>query len=183
MRVIAGQARGTRLGPVPDGTRPVSDRAREGVFSSLGPAVRGASVLDLFAGTGAMGIEALSRGAERAVFVDSSAQAIRTIRANLARTGLEANASLRRARAAPVLRHAGPFDLVLMDPPYALPGPEVDALLTEIAGQGVVSPGGTVVLTRPQKGYKPVIPLNLALERRLSYGDTAVLIFKVPEQQ
>lgn len=183
MRVIAGQAKGTRLGPVPDGTRPVSDRAREGLFSSLGAAVGGASVLDLFAGTGAMGIEALSRGAARALFVDSSAQAVRTIRANLERTGLGANASVRRARAAATPRHGGPFDLILMDPPYALPGSDLDALLSEIAGQGVAKPGGTVVLTRPQKGYMPVIPLNLALERRLSYGDTAVLIFKVPEQQ
>jgi 16S rRNA (guanine966-N2)-methyltransferase len=183
VRVIAGEAKGTRLGPVPGGTRPVSDRAREGVFSSLGAGVRGARVLDLFAGTGAMGIEALSRGAAEAVFVDSSPAAVRTIRANLERTGFGSRASVRRARAAAALRRGGAFDLVLLDPPYALPGPEVDALLDEIAGQGVGRPGALVVLTRPSKGYMPVIPLNLSLERRLSYGDTAVLMFRVPEQQ
>lgn len=181
MRVIAGEARGTRLAPVPDGTRPVSDRAREGVFSSLGPSVRGARVLDLFAGTGAMGIEALSRGAAHAVFVDSAAAAIRTIRANLERTKLASKASVRRARAEAMAGHGGPFDLVLLDPPYAHPPAAVDALLSELAGQGVLAPGARVVLTRPAKGYMPVIPLDLPPERRLSYGDTAVLLFRVPE--
>ena len=78
MRVVAGAARGRRLAPVPEGTRPVSDRAREGLFSSLGDAVVGAGVLDLFAGTGALGIEALSRGAAGATFVDRAPGAIRT---------------------------------------------------------------------------------------------------------
>src|SRR4051794_29645804 len=88
MRVVAGSARGRRLGPVPPGTRPVSDRAREGLFSSLGPDVDGARVLDLYAGTGALGLEALSRGAASATFVDDAAPAIRTITGNLDRTGL-----------------------------------------------------------------------------------------------
>ena len=85
MRVVAGESRGRRLAPVPAGTRPVSDRAREGLFSSLGELVQGARVLDLFAGTGAVGIEALSRGADRAVFVDSSLAAVRAVRDNLER--------------------------------------------------------------------------------------------------
>src|SRR5438093_3582697 len=102
MRVIGGEAKGTRLAPVPRGTRPASDRAREGFFSSLGDRVRGARVLDLFAGTGAMGIEALSRGAEHATFVDSSPAAIATVRDNLRRTGLAERASvLRRPARAP----------------------------------------------------------------------------------
>src|SRR4029079_16781957 len=88
MRIIAGTARGVRLAPFPDGTRPLADRAREGLFSSLGEAVVEAAVLDLFAGTGAVGIEALSRGAARAVFVDSSPDAVRTIRENLERAKL-----------------------------------------------------------------------------------------------
>jgi 16S rRNA (guanine966-N2)-methyltransferase len=83
VRVIAGTAKGTRLAAVPPGVRPVSDRAREGVFSSLGELVSGAAVLDLFAGTGAMGIEALSRGAAAAVFVERSPRAIASIRQNL----------------------------------------------------------------------------------------------------
>ena len=80
VRVVAGTAKGVRLAPVPRGVRPVSDMAREGVFSSLGELVRGARVLDLYAGTGAMAIEALSRGAEHAVLVERDRAALRTIR-------------------------------------------------------------------------------------------------------
>ena len=85
MRVIAGSAKGVRLGPVPRGVRPVSDMAREGVFSSLGPDVAGGRVLDLYAGTGAMAIEALSRGAEHATLVERDRAALGAIRDNLAR--------------------------------------------------------------------------------------------------
>ena len=84
MRIIAGTARGVRLGRVPHGVRPVSDRAREGLFSSLGDRVPGAEVLDLYSGTGALGIEALSRGAERATFVESDRASAAAVRANLA---------------------------------------------------------------------------------------------------
>jgi 16S rRNA (guanine966-N2)-methyltransferase len=182
VRVIAGEAKGTRLGPVPAGTRPVSDRAREGLFSSLGPAVSGARVLDLFAGTGAMGIEALSRGAGHAMFVDSAPEAIKTIHDNLARTGLAERASVRRSTANRAIRGiSGQFGLVLLDPPYGTGAGELDRLVDEIAGQGVVAAGGAVVLTRPAKGYTPVIPVHWRLERRLSYGDTVVLVFRVPK--
>jgi 16S rRNA (guanine(966)-N(2))-methyltransferase RsmD len=85
VRVVAGSAKGVRLGPVPRGVRPVSDAAREGVFSSLAELVPGALVLDLYAGTGAMAIEALSRGAEHAVLVERNRAAVRTIRDNLER--------------------------------------------------------------------------------------------------
>ena len=88
MRVIAGSAKGMRLGPVPPGVRPVSDRAREGLFSSLALEIPDARVLDLYAGTGALGIEALSRGAEHAVFVDRAYQASAAIHDNLDRTRL-----------------------------------------------------------------------------------------------
>src|SRR3954462_550231 len=100
MRIIAGSARGARLGPVPPGVRPVSDRAREGLFSSLGDRVLDAEVLDLYAGTGALGIEALSRGAKEATFVESDRRAVAAVRANLSRVGLEAQA---RVRHRPVL--------------------------------------------------------------------------------
>jgi 16S rRNA (guanine966-N2)-methyltransferase len=178
MRVIAGSAKGTRLGPVPSGTRPVSDRAREGLFSSLGPAIEGARVLDLFAGTGALGIEALSRGAESATFVEAAGPAVKVIRLNLARTHLEGLGRVRHQTALGAVRAGvGPFDLVFLDPPYRIPGPELDALIAEVAGQGVVVPSGRVVLTRLDRSYTPVIPVHWQLERRLSYGDTAVLVF------
>lgn len=178
---MAGSAKGTRLAAVPSGTRPVSDRAREGFFSSLGSRVEGARVLDLFAGTGAMGIEALSRGAANAVFVDSAPQAISAIGQNLQRTKLAEQSTARRQDVLRALRQdLGPFDLIVLDPPYRLPPAYLDATLAEIAGQGAAAPRATVALTRSEQSYMPVIPVNWRLERRLSYGDSAVLIFQTP---
>src|SRR5439155_8402492 len=161
VRIIAGSARGTRLAPVPAGTRPVSDRAREGLFSSLGPGVKGARVLDLFAGTGAMGIEALSRGAGHATFVDSSTGAITTVHDNLDRTHLAHLATVRRQAADRAIRDiSARFDLVLLDPPYRLEQGRLERLLSEIAGQSVVEAGGRVILTRSSRSYIPVIPVH-----------------------
>ncbi len=181
MRIVAGSARGTRLAPVPAGTRPVSDRAREGLFSSLGARVERARVLDLFAGTGAMGIEALSRGAASALFLDSSPQAMSVIKQNLERTKLAEHALVRRQDVLRALRQGiGSFDLVILDPPYRVSAAYLDAVLAEIAGQGAAATGGIVALTRSEGSYMPVIPVNWALERRLSYGDSAVLLFQTP---
>lgn len=123
MRVVAGSAKGRRLqAPQGDDVRPTSDRVREALFSSLESidAVRDAVVLDLFAGTGALGIEALSRGASHATFVDDSRLAISAIRANLEATRFAGRASVLQAESAQWLRaYTGPeFDLVLADPPY-----------------------------------------------------------------
>jgi 16S rRNA (guanine966-N2)-methyltransferase len=181
VRIVAGSAKGTRLGRVPAGTRPLSDRAREGLFSSLGERVERARVLDLFAGTGAMGIEALSRGAQTALFLDSSPQAVRAIAQNLQRTGLAERATVRRQDVLRALRQGvGSFDLVMLDPPYRVPGPYLDAVLAEIAGQGAVAAAGMVVLTRSDRSYMPVIPVHWRPERRLSYGDSAVHLFQTP---
>lgn len=120
MRVIAGRAGGLRL-DCPDGiARPMMDRVRGAVFSSLGEAVTGARTLDLFSGSGALGIEALSRGAASCVFVDRHRKAVETIRGNLARAGL--SGTVRGQDVASFLAHAGPgtFDLVFADPPFAL---------------------------------------------------------------
>jgi 16S rRNA (guanine966-N2)-methyltransferase len=180
VRVVAGSARGTRLAPVPAGTRPMSDRAREGLFSSLG-SVEGSRVLDLFAGTGAMGIEALSRGAATVLFLDSAPAAARTIRENLRRTGLESQGTVRRVDGLREIRQKpGQFDLIVLDPPYGLPGRVLEAVLSEIAGQGVAAPGARIVLTRSSRSYMPVIPVNWQLERRLSYGEAVVLVFRTP---
>jgi 16S rRNA (guanine966-N2)-methyltransferase len=126
MRVVAGSARGIKLvAPLGRGTRPTSDRVREATFNALGSlgVVDGAAVLDLFAGSGAMGIEALSRGATRATFVDNDRSALEAIRSNLAATKLAAYATVIRADAA---RFAGAdaagFDLAVIDPPYAFDG-------------------------------------------------------------
>ena len=179
MRIIGGSAKGVRLAPVPAGTRPMSDRAREGLFSSLGERVPGARVLDLFSGTGAIGIEALSRGAAQAVFVDSAPGAAKTIRENLRRAKLDRQGVVRRLDAlATVRQKPGQFDLVFADPPYRLRTAYLEALLEELAGQGVVAPGGLIVLSRSTKSHIPVIPVNLPLARRLSYGDSIVLVYQ-----
>ncbi len=181
MRVVAGSAKGTRLAPVPAGTRPLSDRAREGLFSSLGPALEGARVLDLFAGTGAMGIEALSRGSANALFVDSAPAAVRTIAENLRRTRLGGKGEARRLDAIRALRqNLGQFDLVLADPPYKLEPREVNTLLSELRSSGAVASGGRVVITRRRGSYMPVIPVDWHLTKQLHYGDALVLVFQAP---
>ena len=181
MRVIAGTAKAIRLGRVPPGVRPVSDRAREGIFSSLSGTLPGARVLDLFAGTGALGIEALSRGAERAVLVERNPAAVRAIRDNLERTGLTDLAQIVRGDALAYVGGADPvrgrFDLVLADPPYAAPAEQVDALLVGIASD-LLQEGGTVALTRRSGSSTPVIPVHFLVAKRLEYGDTAVLVFR-----
>jgi 16S rRNA (guanine966-N2)-methyltransferase len=159
----------------------MSDRAREGLFSSLGATVEGARVLDLFAGTGAIGIEALSRGAASVLFVDSAPPAVKAITENLRRTKLGRSGRIRRMDALRAVRERpGPFELVILDPPYRLEQPYLEGLLDEIAGQGVVVPGGRVVLSRSTRTYMPVIPVHWQLERRLSYGDTIVFVFRRP---
>lgn len=179
MRVIAGSAKGVRLAAVPAGTRPLSDRAREGLFSSLGPKVVGATVLDLFAGTGATGIEALSRGAASALFVDSAPAAAKVIGENLRRTRLQAKGTVRTQDVRRALAsHLGPHDLVLMDPPYAIEPVILDGTLQDLERYGTASADATVVLTRDAKGYIPVVPINWSNERRLAYGDAVVLIFR-----
>lgn len=175
MRVIAGTARGMRLGRVPAGTRPLSDRAREGLFSSLGDRVRDARCADLFAGTGAVGIEALSREASRCAFVDSSSSAIRTIRKNLARTGLTDRAEVTRADVGRYLVRPGePLDLAFLDPPYALS----EATIREALGalRTRLSEGAIVALTRSSRNTTDVIPVDWSVIRRLAYGDTHVLL-------
>ena len=182
MRVIAGSAKGVRLAPVPAGVRPVSDRAREGLFSSLAGDVANARVLDLFAGTGALGIEALSRGADRAVFVERNRGAVRALRENLERTHLGERAGV---VASGVLAFVagnggsagGPFDLVLADPPYEAPAGDLDRVLASLS-EGWLAPGAAVAVTRRSRSSTPVIPVHWRIAKRLEYGDSTVLIFR-----
>ena len=180
MRVIAGSARGTRLGPVPRGVRPVSDRAREGVFASLGADVAEARCLDLYAGTGAMGIEALSRGATSCVFVERSRSAAAAIRHNLERTRLSATASVSVAEVGRFLRSrpAEGFDLVFLDPPYETGAPEIADRLEDLAAGWLAAEGWTVVLTRGQRGALPELPVHWAARRTLRYGDSLLTLYR-----
>ncbi len=174
MRVVAGTYRGRKLvAPPGSETRPTSDRVREALFSVLGASVQGARVLDLFAGSGALGIEALSRGAERAVFVDSSHKAISAVRANLAALGIDADVRPIEARAA--LRAASTrgeaYDLVFLDPPYRRAA-ELGRELSE--GLAAVLAPGARVVTESDRRALLEIDLPLCDERR--YGDTVIRI-------
>jgi 16S rRNA (guanine966-N2)-methyltransferase len=174
MRVVAGLYGGRRLiAPAGTETRPTSDRVREALFSVLGPSIQGAHVLDLFAGSGALGIEALSRGAAEAVFVDRSHKAVQAIRANLTALGIEAEVRPIEARAA--LRAASArreaYDLVFLDPPYRRAG-ELGRELSE-GLTAVLAPGARVV-TESDRRMPLELDLPLSDERR--YGDTVIRI-------
>ncbi len=174
MRIIAGTLGGRRLvAPRGLATRPTSDRVREALFSALGD-VSGARVLDLFAGTGALGIESLSRGAAHATFVENARPALQALRANLAALGVADRASVvAEAAVRAVGSVAGPFDLVFIDPPYAalatIP-PLVAALDRALA------PGSTLVLEHASRDPQPRLE---GLEGRppRAYGDTSISVF------
>jgi 16S rRNA (guanine966-N2)-methyltransferase len=160
----------------------MSDRAREGLFSSLGRSVVDARVLDLYAGTGALGIEALSRGARHATFVDHDPASLRAVRENLERTRLSGDARVVRAEAVAFVSRKdnenGAFDLVFLDPPFAEEGRGLADVLAALARGRLASSGWTVVLTRGRRSSMPVIPLNWPVARRLAYGDTLVFVYR-----
>lgn len=175
MRVIAGACGGRRLPTAPRGVRPTADRVKEAVFSRLGSLVDQARVLDLFAGSGALGIEALSRGASHVCFVDRSPGSVAAVRSNLAALGLEAAAEVRKASAEGALRRLARegecFDLVFLDPPYAS-GLAAPTLLRLVEGP-LLAPSATVVLESAKR--HPLAPVEgLQLRGERSYGDTRI---------
>ena len=182
MRIVAGSAKGVRLATVPAGVRPLSDRAREGLFSSLGAEVPGARVLDLYAGTGATGIEALSRGALIAVFVDRSHAALAAVHENLERAKVADRATALLAQVPSFLARADapdlPFDLVFVDPPYEVGGPDLADVMAELAARWLPEEDWTVVLTRGRKSSTPVIPLHWRAARELRYGDSLLTLYR-----
>jgi 16S rRNA (guanine966-N2)-methyltransferase len=174
VRVVAGAYGGRRLA-VPRGahTRPTADRVREAVFSMLG-SVEGTRVLDLFAGSGALGLEALSRGAAEVTFVDSAPAAVRVVRANLEALGgagevrrSDARAFVRNARA-----RGRQYDLVFLDPPYRRAGALAEALAGDLAA--VLAPRARVVAESDRRGPLE-LSLPLVVERR--YGGTVIRIY------
>jgi len=172
VRVVAGAFRGRPLrAPKGGRTRPTADKVREALFSILGP-VEGLRVLDLFAGSGALGIEALSRGAASAVFVDSASRAVAAVRGNLDELGVEAE--VRRADAERWLGGGrGPYDLVFADPPYDL-APRVGGPLSELL-PAVLSENARIV-TESDKRAPLTLALPLITER--TYGDTRIAIHR-----
>jgi 16S rRNA (guanine966-N2)-methyltransferase len=156
--------------------------AREGLFASLGSLVEGVRWLDLFAGTGAAGIEALSRGAQAAVFVERSAEAAAVIRENLRRTGFEASARVIRAEVGRWLAEGaarqGPFDVVLLDPPYTLTTDSLAGLLGTLDSGWLAPEGWTAIVTRGHKSPLPAVPLHWAVRRQLRYGDSLLIQYR-----
>ena len=180
-RISGGEARGIPIAE-PRGLRlrPTSSLVREAVFNILGERVVGAAVADLFAGTGALGIEALSRGASRATFVDSEAAACQAILQTLSRTGFQDRARVLRGKLPAALASLdGPFDLVFLDPPYQEPvGPEI---LVEV--ERYLAPDGLVVYEHGSRYNPPGRPGGLHLLDRRTYGDSAIALYATQEGQ
>lgn len=173
MRVIAGSARGKNLQALPgeDVTRPTIDRVKEAMFSSIQFLVPGARVLDLFAGSGQLGIEALSRGARSCIFVDQAPAALAVVAANCKAAGVERQSNIRQSEALAFLANIrGPFDLVLLDPPYhrdILPG-----VLTAL--QDKVAPGGVVLAESERGAQLPEQAGALVRTKQYHYGKIMV---------
>jgi len=179
-RIIAGEAGGRRLAVPPgDRVRPTSDRVKESVFSALGPArLVGARVLDLYAGTGALGLEALSRGAATALLVERDPAAVRAIRANIETLGFADRAVLRVGAVSTVVSGPAPdspFDLALLDPPYDTPNDDLGAVLGLLAGGGWLTPDATVMVERAAGTPAPPWPPGWGSTWERCYGDTLVL--------
>lgn len=184
LRVISGQLGGRRLRTLPGRTtRPTSDRVKEALFNILGPSLEGARVLDLFAGSGSLGIEALSRGAREAVFVERDSRARVLVRTNLDATGLGLRARLLGVEALAALdqlaAEGASFDLVFLDPPYGMG--LLEPALKVLAGGRLLDAGARLVAEHAWReaaavaGLAGGTPLRLVTQRR--YGDTGLSIF------
>lgn len=178
MRVITGSARGVQL-KTPEGlvTRPTTDRVKEAMFSIIQFDIPGASVLDLFGGTGQLGIEALSRGAQSAVFVDAGEPACRLIRENLKKTRLEGQSKVIRSDYMDYLsRCREQFDIILLDPPYA----EVflENALKRITEIDILQSNGIIVTERPLGKELPWEFENYTRSRDYKYGKTLLTIYR-----
>ena len=179
MRVIAGRARGRRLLPVPgEGTRPITDRAKEALFSILGPRIVRARVLDLFAGTGGVGIEALSRGAAQVVFVERAGKAVETLRQNLETTGLTAGAEVVRGDVFRFLElpPRQPFDVVFIAPPQ-YQGLWLKTLEAVDAQPALLAEGGEAIVQIFPKEYTEPALKNLVLTDERRYGSVLLLFY------
>jgi len=184
LRVIAGSLKGRRLA-TPDwpGLRPTSDRLRETLFNIVAPRIASARVIDGYAGTGAVGIEALSRGASHVTFIEADPRAVRLIEQNLDRCGIDPEADDRCSiirgsftnvvRAAPTAPMHRDVDLILLDPPYD--EPDIEAVL--VAAAHVLAPSGLIVLEHARRRVLPASVDGLRLARTVPSGDSALAIF------
>lgn len=179
-RIIAGTARGKTLQVPKHGTRPTSERVRESLFSMLEHegAVRGASVLDLYAGSGALALEALSRGATDAVLADISGPAVQAARRNVRRCGFDNQARVLKSDAIRFLEGTDQtFDLIFLDPPYDISPLTLTDVLDRVTT--IVEASGTVVLERSRRGHAVTTFGGLEVTKERVWGDTAAWFLKV----
>ena len=184
MRIVAGSCRGRRI-KVPAGrdVRPTADRVREAVFSSLGAHVEGAAALDLFAGSGALGLEALSRGADTAVFVERSSATFQVLKENIDNTGLGSRSRLVRGDAITAVRRLASketfFNLVFLDPPYA--SKLLERVLLALVQWPLLAPGALIVAEH-DRDRQPVLPPSgeLRITSTRTYGSTSISMISKP---
>ncbi|WPP39907.1 16S rRNA (guanine(966)-N(2))-methyltransferase RsmD [Paenibacillus hunanensis] len=186
MRVISGSAKGRPLKAVPgNGTRPTTDKVKEAMFSIIGPYFDGGHVLDLFAGTGGLGIEALSRGMEHGVFIDMEYKSIEVIKSNVQSARLTEQAEIYRNEAGRALKvlqkREATFDLVFLDPPYRMKnGIE---LMQEMHERGLLNPGATIVLEFETGHPYPTECQHFIGVRQAEYGDTTLYVYRYEPEQ
>lgn len=190
MRVIGGEFRGRRLrAPRGDQTRPTADRVREALFNVLAPFIADATVLDLFAGSGALGLEALSRGAASAVLVESDAVVCRVLRQNVATLDIGTRADIWQMPVQAALRRLGAdgmtFDFIMLDPPYRQG--LVDATVALLADGTVLAPDG-IIVAEHERSAETAATVDtahgsLVRVRTLTYGDTAISMYRRPERE
>lgn len=181
MRVISGLAKGRPLKAVPGNTtRPTTDKVKEALFSIIGPYFDGERALDLFAGTGGLGIEALSRGAAHAVFVDTNPRSVEVVRRNLDAAKLADRAEVYRNDARKAIkaleRKGSPFDLIFLDPPYAVT--DCDELLREMAERGLTAGGAVAVVEHASEVGYPERFGGYSRVRHATYGETALSVYR-----
>jgi 16S rRNA (guanine966-N2)-methyltransferase len=188
-RIIAGRHRGRRLSAPPgDATRPTTDRVREALFSAIAvwagtaaeasaESLRGLAFADLFAGSGAVGLEAASRGADEVLLVESSTRTATVAARNIAELGLGGVITLRSERVERLVRGRPirTYDVVFLDPPYALPADELTEILVVIVGNGWLATDGLVVVERSRRAADLDWPPGFELDRRRDYGETTLL--------
>lgn len=187
MRVISGSAKGRSLKAVSGKqTRPTTDKVKEAIFSSIGPYFDGGMVLDLFAGTGGLGIEALSRGMARGIFIDKSRQAVQVIKHNLQHTALQDQAEVfvmdARRGLRYVAKHQLTFDLVFIDPPYNIQGKvgeglNIDELLDSLTELGILNEQAIVVVEHDRRTAYANKYGELEMTKQSDYGDTMVTYY------
>ncbi|MCR2804965.1 16S rRNA (guanine(966)-N(2))-methyltransferase RsmD [Paenibacillus soyae] len=181
MRVIAGVAKGRALKAVPgSNTRPTTDKVKEAIFSMIGPYFEGGTALDLFAGTGGLGIEAWSRGVERVIFVDKEKISLDIIRQNVKTAGAESAAEIYRNDADRAVKALAKrdiaFSLVFLDPPYRMTA--MDEVMAELAEKGMLESGATIVVEHDAAHRYPEQLEGFEQLKQAKYGDTAVTIYR-----